>query len=221
MSHAIETLREFHRYQYIKKKEGDKFDPEDRFDPTSFWISNVKNDREYILNLSQHLNFYMSYFDRVTPIIVILHEEKQDSEISYQRYIFDRFPESINARSIDPYILGLIDSARNTQDVYQEFLYYYQVFLEYSAFYYVNEKVERRLKNILCSPQTAVHPTNALKNILDELTQEKMQDEQKLINVVEEAVHFESLWKVIEVNKNRFSREVVFDGGFKLKGHYW
>jgi hypothetical protein len=52
---------------------------------------------------------------------------------------------------------------------------------------------------------------------MDALIEDKMQDEAKIAAIIEEAVEPESLWREIEGNKDDFSQEVIFDGGFKLK----
>ena len=50
-----------------------ELDPADRlpFEPKSFWDKPVKWDEDAVLRLARHLNFYMSYYDTGSPLILI------------------------------------------------------------------------------------------------------------------------------------------------------
>ncbi len=186
------------------------------FSPSSFWIRNIEMDDTSVVNLARHINFYMHYFDKETPIIIIHDEFKDEFGITTERYPFSSFPEKINARNLDTYIMGLWQSAIEATDVFRQFLYYYQI-IEYAAFYYMNDKLLKEVTKILCAPETTIQPLMAARKILDSLSGNKTQDEAKIAQVIEELIDPVILWNEINANKSTFCQDVLFDGGFRLR----
>jgi len=183
--------------------------------PTSFWIHVVDWDESIVLELARNLNFYMYYFHRSTPRILI-HEEQPTSTTSTPlvRYPFGPFPNTISGRPLDPYLLGLWQSSV-TADPFLRFLYNYQI-LEYSAFYYVQDGIRRKLENILRSPEMPLRAAEAVHAILDIVSEARQDDEAKFAAAIKQLVNPEALWKEIAQNMDSFSSDTKFDGGFEV-----
>lgn len=211
------NLRQFRRYLNLKEKHGDDPPFKKHFKPLSFWIEQCDCCEQDLVRVAQHVNFYMSYFDNRSPIIQI-HESQVEAEKlpTRDRYLWDSFPESISARSLDPYLLAQMTSAREASDVYRKFLYYYQV-LEYAGFYYLSDKSIRRVEAVLKSPETPSFPRGAWQRLQDILTDEKMQDAAKMSAVVTDCVDASIIWKEIEPLRSSFQQEIIFDGGYVVK----
>jgi hypothetical protein len=188
----------------------------ERYSPISFWITPCDSDEQHLVRLFEHLNFFMAYFDSRSPMIMVHEAEPQDAvKETRVRYLWDTFPDSIRATSIDPYLLGLWSSARNASDIFRKFIYLYQM-LEYSAFYFLTEKSEKSIESILRAPETAAFPNKAWQRIQDVLASEKIDESAKLVSVVKQGVDVEAIWKDIEANRACFERNLAFDGGYEL-----
>lgn len=211
------NLRQFRRYLSLKERHGDELPFKKHFKPVSFWIEGCNPDEQDLSRLAQHLNFYMSYFDRETPIIEI-HESAVAKEKlpSRERFLWDEFPNEIMAKSLDPYLIAQLTSAREASDLYRRYIYYYQV-LEYAGFYYLSDKSVRRVEAVLKSPETPCFPKGAWQRIQDILTDEKMQDTAKIVAVVNDCVDPSIIWREIEPLRKFFEEETQFDGGYTVK----
>ena len=184
--------------------------------PTSFWIRGIDDyDDDRIGDLVRHLNFYMSYFDKDTPVILI-HEEavasnKADalhpSPIGY-------FPETLSGQDIDQHLLILWESAR-IGDPFLRFIHYYQI-LEYAGFYYVKDQVRREVERAIAAPDAMARPEKVAEQVLDAISEEKRTDEQKINAMIEECVDLQEMWDVLDGSLADFSKEVKLDGGFIL-----
>ena len=211
------NLRQFRRYLSLRDKHGNEEAFKRHFKPVSFWIDGCPESEQELIRLAQHLNFYMLYFDCKTPSIQI-HESRVETEKlpDRQRYLWDAFPVDIKAKTLDPYLLAQMASAREAGDVYRRFIYYYQI-LEYAGFYYISDKLVRRVESILKSPETPSFPRGAWQRIQDVLTEDKMQDATKISAVVTDCVDPAIIWKEIEPLRKCFEQEVQFDGGYCVK----
>lgn len=136
------------------------------FLPTSFWIRGIDEWNENdIVALAQHLNFYMRYFDRDTPLIVV-HEDLPEQEEKERpvRYPYNAFPDSVSARLLDPFLLGLWDSSVRGNPRLR-FLYSYQI-VEYAAFYHASVALQQTVRRAIMSPHTNLNPDRAVTQIL-------------------------------------------------------
>ena len=210
------NLRHFRRYISILDREPKEEGFQDRYSPVSFWIEPCDADEQQLVRLFEHLNFYMAYFDSRSPAILIHEAEPQDEVTETRvRYLWDEFPETIRATTVDPYLLGLWSSARAAGDTFRQFIYYYQM-LEYAGFYFLTERSEKSIETILKAPETAAFPNKAWQRIQDVLSGEKIEEGAKLVAVVRQSVDIESIWKDVEANRGCFERTLMFDGGFEL-----
>ena len=211
------NLRQFRRFLSLRDKQGEDALFQNHYKPISFWIEECYFDEQKLVELAQHLNFYMDYFDSSSPIINIHEVHPQSASLpARQRYLWDSFPSEIAARRLDPYLLSQMSSAKNAGDVYRRFLYYYQI-IEYAAFYYLSDKSVRRVEAILKSPETPSFPKVAWQRLQDILADEKMQDAAKMEAVVNECVDASIVWKEIEPLRELFEAKTTFEGGFVVR----
>jgi hypothetical protein len=184
--------------------------------PTSFWIKNVEWDETEILDLVRNLNFYMSYFHRGSPRILIHRQEgdRNSKKPLLTRYPLGTFPTIIAGRGLNPYLLGLWESSV-TADTSLRFLYSYQI-LEYAAFYFTQESVNQKLKMIIQSPNVAARTEDSVKQILDTVVESRMDDSAKFSAVLKQLVQPQCLWTEINEHLQYFSETQVFDGGFQV-----
>lgn len=182
---------------------------------TSFWLRGCTLPEDLWPNLARHLNFYMTYFDRRSPRIIV-HEDTVVRPVDRPtRHLFGPFPSHIAARRLDPYMLTLSESGLPGDEPMRTFLYSYQV-LEYAAFYYLKEELANTIRRIVTSPDIVVRGEEASRQILDALVEERTSEEAKIAAVVSQAVDPAALWREIEAKAAFFSEPTKFEGGFEL-----
>jgi hypothetical protein len=187
---------------------------------TSFY---VKGNFEIISNdyveLAKTLNFYMTYFDRETPHILILGKEYESTEHNKPCYfsLFDSFPEKINAQPIDNTLLEIFNVAHNTENIRLKFIFYFQV-LEYSSYYYLNSKIKNKIQQTLKNPELATKSKDFSKSLIEDLKDHFSQNDDsiKLEQTISEYVTIEDLKTEIESNKDYFSQDIEFEGGLRI-----
>lgn len=184
--------------------------------PISFFIKGFKKyDQGLLIELTSNLNFYMQYYDRKSPIIILNDPSCDDKKaIAELQYIENDFPTKISSGKKDPILLELYIAARNAH-VRLKYLYYYQI-LEYAAFYYIDAEINKELKKIIMSPDIQGKPDKYLINIMDIFTRMRQSDEAKLNKVVQEYSSSNIIWREIEKNKKYFSSAHSFEGGFEI-----
>ncbi|KFF05705.1 hypothetical protein [Flavobacterium reichenbachii] len=137
--------------------------------PINFFISgdfnSISND---FVSLAKHLNFYMSFYDRETPNIVIFEQDLEQKIYETPCYTTkEKFPEIINLSKIDPILLDLFQISRKTTNVRLKFIFYFQV-LEYCAYYHLNDDLKKRLTNIIKRPDLLNNTNNYSKLLIEE-----------------------------------------------------
>lgn len=131
----------------------------------SFWIDGLDisdDNMHYKLNL---INYYMEYFNRDTPYIVIDQDEGHET-FDIPQYPKEVFPEEINAIDIDPDALDIYITAR-TIDPYKKYIQLYQV-LEYYAYYYANETLRNTIKSRIVRPDLYHEIDVVVNEIIDD-----------------------------------------------------
>ena len=187
------------------------------YKPTSFWITGIQQwDERLVVDLARHLNFYLRYFDRNSPVILIHDEVAQYSEQMPVRYPLGGFPPHVMAQRLDPYLLLIWNSASQEYDPLVRFLYGYQI-LEYASFYYIKADVEKRIERILRAPELPFRLPESIRRIIDVVSEDRMQDEHKFSKLICDVVNPDDLWKEIEPNKEYFASDMKFEGGFTLE----
>lgn len=166
--------------------------------------------------LAKHINFIMSYYDRNSPLIEIK-QDPDDGKIKNKkpiRYIEGEFPETLLIQPIDDIVLKLIEVAKTSQARFS-FLYYYQVF-EYAGYYYIDESAKRSLRNFLKDPALINCGEDKVSELFTIFSDINHNDDVKMKKVISEHCDPVVVWKEIENDKEFFSDEHVFDGGFVL-----
>lgn len=184
--------------------------------PISFFIKGIDIwDDEELINLSKHLNFLIKYYDRKSPIILI-HPEivKDDDPIKQLQFINNEFPTKLTICKKNNFLIDLLLAANNI-DLRLQFIYYYQI-LEYSAFYYSDTELSKKLFLILKDPCLQANIENTILKIIETMVSVKLTDEAKLNKIVEQYCNPEIIWSEIKENFTSFLTVTVFDGGFTL-----
>lgn len=171
------------------------------------------------VNLAKSVNFYMTYFDRNSPKIII--HEKIDSEEKYNNgclfELFDSFPKKINSVNIDPTLLDTFMVANLTENVRLKFIFYFQI-LEYSSYYYLDSKIQNRITQTFRNPEIYDKPEDFSKIIIEEMKDHFSQkdDSIKLEKTITENVSIDDIKNEIEANKDFFAKDIEFEGGLKI-----
>jgi len=182
--------------------------------PISFFVESItSHNAEFINDLARHLNFYMYYFDRRTPRIII-HKPESPLVSKSNKIVAPPFPKEIRAPLIDTYMLDLWSGASEAKGRLR-YIYIYQM-LEYAAFYYLDEQVRSRVARLLRRPDLAFAIDDCLPRLVDHIVDYRQSDEQKLTSVIQGAVEPKEIWTVLDKYHDFFSKEQSFDGGFSM-----
>ncbi|UCA60311.1 hypothetical protein KB553_02000 [Chryseobacterium rhizoplanae] len=186
----------------------------------SFFIEGEfdKIDFDFV-GLSKSLNFYMTYFDRDSPKIIIYEKinsrEKYDNGCFFS--LFDAFPKRINSVNIDATLLDTFMVANLTDNIRLKFIFYFQI-LEYSSYYYLDSKIQNRITQTFRNPEIYDKPEEFSKVIIEEMKDHFSQkdDSIKLEKTITENVFIEDIKNEIEANKDFFASDLEFEGGLKI-----
>lgn len=203
--------------EYMEYKSGKQPLLEDYFTgmvPISFYVSKFnKFDETEILQVSQHLNFFMQYYDRDCPIAIIHPVEIESTIKSKQLKLIDTtFPKSISSRKQDPFLLELALEALKVKEIRLQYIYYYQI-LEYAAFYYIDHEIRRHLLKLINSPDIQSYPEKYLPSILEKVTELNQGEDPKIDRIVQVRCEPEVIWREIQQNRDFFLNKQEFDGG--------
>jgi hypothetical protein len=194
------------------RQENKEFWEEEEFELVSFYVDGIRIDEDDLENIARHLNFYMNYFDRSSPEIVI-HEDKEEDMEHADLNLPETFPEKISARKIDEQLLRIWESAKKAPGSYREYLYSYQV-IEYASHYFLKDEIRDKVKKILMSPDILNKPEESASEIANVVREEDINDVVKINKVIEENVSSEHIWKFIEPRIEYFSSSTHFEGGY-------
>lgn len=169
-----------------------------------------------MIDLIRSLNFFMAYFDPATPLVLV-HEASRERTKVIRAPAATDFPDQITSIALDPYLLGLWESATESTDPFRRFVHLYQI-LECAAFYHLDAGLLQKAKRIIREPDALSAPERTVKRILDALAEDRRRDEAKIVALVSEVVEASRVWAPIARNLNHFTSRVRFDGGFELAG---
>jgi hypothetical protein len=203
------NIEPFLRHEKRRKESGTS----SNYAITSFYIRNLQCDEDDLVNLAKHLNFYMRYFDRRSPVILV-HEAPIIQPTTEQpiQFPFGEFPHTLSGNQLDPYLLSLWESAANTTDIFRRFLYNFQI-VEYAAFYYLRDELSRNIRQILGAPDLPSKLDHSTRQILDIMVEEKTPDEAKFNAVIQNYVDPSVIWNEVQPKATFFSQSTEFDGG--------
>lgn len=180
----------------------------------------VRSDKDILSldleNMANHLNFFMHYYYRSTPTIVIREKDSPTTTVTKNLiYIDDEFPKELVAKEIDDLILQLFAVARVSPSRFA-YVYYYQI-IEYAAYYYVDAAAKKELRRYLRDPTIINCDDERLSQLFNVLSDLSHNDDAKIKKVLENYVNPAVIWKEIENDKGFFSSNVSYDGGFVQK----
>jgi len=184
--------------------------------PVSFYVSGFQeyNENE-IVEVSKYLNFFMQYYDRGSPIILLHSFAELSNALPLLECIEGGFPNAISTRRKDPFLMDLILAAGGVGSRLQ-FIYCYQL-LEYAAFYYVDDEIRRELTQIVSAPDIHSNPEKYVARVLETTSGIRLDDEAKVNKLIKTICKPEVIYKEIEQNKSYFSNKQEFEGGFIIE----
>jgi len=184
--------------------------------PISFYVTGFKNyNEEEVLELSRYLNFFMQYYDRGCPIILIHSQDDSDVKLQTLQYIEGGFPNSISTVHKDPFLMDLVLAAHTVGSRLQ-FIYCYQL-LEYAAFYYVDDEIKRDLNIIISSPDIHSDTEKYIERLLETMADVHLDDEAKVSKLILHTCKPDVIFREIEQHRTYFSNKQEFDGDFILE----
>ena len=213
----LPLLREYIEYSSKKLK---KTAVEDYFagmKPISFFVTGFERFHEdEITEVSKHLNFFMQYYDRESPTILIHSAQKEIEEPAKQlQFVETGFPTTISTRSKDTFLLGLALAAMEQVETRLQFLYYYQI-LEYASFYYIRDDTKRELLKIINAPDIHSNPEKYIPRILDTVGESRQEEEAKIDKIIKTWCSPDIVWNELQQNLSYFCKKQEFEGGFIL-----
>lgn len=185
----------------------------------SFFVEGDISKIEDLKSFSKHVNFYMNYYHRKSPNILIF-AEKQEKEVynEFCHTIENGFPNHINSVKIDPVILDLFGIATRTSSTRMKYIFYYQA-LEYFSYYYLNFDLKSKLNNVVKNPDIINNADRYSKILIEEFKDyfKSNNDKQKLEMLVVTYCSYSDIESEISANPEYFSKDIEFEGGFKLE----
>lgn len=218
----MESATDFRNLRFLRDALNEKYLIEllKKYKITTFYIEGAFDKINFdFVNLSKSLNFYMTYFDRDTPKIIIYEKVAAENEYKKGCYfeLFDTFPNKIKTVNIDPTLLDTFMVANLTDNVRLKFIFYFQI-LEYSSYYYLDNKIQNRITQTFRNPEIYDKPEDFSKIIIEEMKDHFSQkdDSIKLEKTITENVIINDIKNEIEVNKKYFAKDIEFEGGLKI-----
>lgn len=183
-------------------------------EPYSFWIRNLEWEEDYVLRLVRHLNFFLRYYDRSSPTILIHAPTIRDS-ITLERYLIGDFPAKIETTEIEDDLLQLWEAGR-TGDAARKFLYFYRI-VEYASHAYIDVEARKKVRRLLAEPHARSDLDHLTDNVVSAALTKTMDDIQKMNNLLRNTVSTDLLWREMSQHGSAFNSDVCFDGGFLLR----
>lgn len=184
--------------------------------PRSFWISDVDPAEENMIPLLSNLNFYLTYYDALSPYVVI-HPQAAEKIVSQKtRYLIGQFPSTINSRKLDENLLSFWESAQSGS-AFMKFLLYFRI-IKYAAYHYIDDTARAGIKKILMKPELLSDVPGAIDGVVSALSAtQKLHDSQRIRMTIKHCVSPQVLWPDVRDNLDFFSKPTHFDGGFSVE----
>ncbi len=179
--------------------------------PRCFWLQGIDYDPELIEQIIDSLNFYLTYYDKHSPNILVHNESKKSFETTAIRYIHGSFPSKISAKPLDRNLTNFWAAAQ-TNDTAQSFLYSYRI-MEYAGTNYIEAAPKQAIRKVLMSPHISDNIEQACTDVLAAINKSKMDDYTKFEAIIRLSVSPDILWSYIEKNFDAFCKKLEFDGG--------
>lgn len=170
-------------------------------------------------SLSKHFNFYVRYFNRKNPQIII-HETKTEKTKFQIPCLTNehKFPEIITFNNLDPILLDMFQIASESNNVRLKYLFYFQI-LEYCSYYHLNEELSKQLKEIIRRPDLLNRSFEYSKLITDQFKDhfKHNDDSTKLEKTIIDYCTFDDIKGELRINLEFFTKPLEFDGGFSIE----
>ena len=190
--------------------------------PVNFFIKGDFNSLSHNDHITffKHVNFMLSYYDRQSPTILIF--DDSDSDISDIKIpclnTLYPFPKTLNSKKLDATLLELMEAARSSNSYRLKYIFYYQV-LEYCSYYYIENDLKRKVRNIVKTPDILNCDAYSQKilELLSDYTQNKP-DSQRMDKTIMDFCNYDDIKNELLVNGKYFVDDLCFDGGLKISG---
>ena len=184
--------------------------------PLSFWIDNVDWDEGAVLSLVRHLNFYMTYYDRKSPTILVHTPAVESATVQpdLSRYRNGKFPVHIKSRNTEENLLHFWNAARGG-DPAQRFLFNFRI-VEYVSFSFLEDELWVTVQRALGSPHAMDDLAKTTDEVVSAMQATKLDPTQKFDAVVRKFVSIKSLWDHLCHGTSPFCSETQFDGGLTI-----
>lgn len=190
--------------------------------PTNFFIKGDFRSMPYNEHITffKHVNFMLSYYDRKSPTIIILDTNDSDiGDISIP-CISNKmaFPQTLNSKKLDTTLLELMEAARSSTSYRLKYIFYYQV-LEYCSYYYIENDLKRKVRNIVKTPDILNSDAYSQKilELLSDYAQNKS-DAQRMDKLISDFCTYDDVKNELLVNGKYFVGDLCFDGGLTICG---
>jgi hypothetical protein len=199
----------------VANRERDETLPEPHTSPLSFWIRNIEWNEDKVLALVNNLNFHLTYFDSISPYIVVHNTEEPAAIRPQPRYPSGAFPGNIDARPLDDVLLQLWMAAKKADEA-NRFLYCYRI-IEYASFSYLDVQSRLEIRRILAAADALDNISSVTERVVEAMQKAKLEDNAKLQALLEDTVSPKFLWREIVENVTSLTNVTSFDGGFEIK----
>lgn len=180
----------------------------------SFWITNVDWEEIKIIDMIDHLNFFLRYYDGLSPTVVIHPPLIEATVPKRTRYIKDKFPGTIDGRKLDENLLSFWAYAGEGNPMLR-FLLYYRI-LEYAASHHIESSIRDQLRKLIISPDLRHDLTQSVEQIVGAMSGTKLADAQRLQSLMRQ-VDPKLLWRDVKSNIAFFSKDTCFEGGYTMR----
>ncbi len=189
--------------------------------PLCFWISNIDWDENATLRFVRSLNFYMSYFDNRSPLVLVHELDDQPAEvIARTRYLRGPFPSEIKGKPIEQNLEVFWSEASSVTPTVttpmMSFLLYYRI-IEYAALHYIDGAVKSELRKIISAPDLGGDLPRTIEQIVGAVSLKTLDEVPRFKAVIRNNVNPKLVWEDVKANIAAFSSEVAFDGGFSIR----
>jgi hypothetical protein len=184
-------------------------------EPICFWVDCSEIEMCDLDEYIRTINFYMTYYDRETPRVLIHKVGPKEADSTRPRFVKDEFPKELVAGDIDPSVASFWLGAFDTRDPAMKFLLHYRL-IESLSMSHMKSEQRKDLIGILRRPHLISSTEGAAAEIAG-LFSGQARETDRLKNFIDETVSIETAWAVLEMNKSDFCKDSVFDGGYKVK----
>jgi hypothetical protein len=211
---SYRNLGSFRSYMAVRDHLPDQDSPFG--EPTCFWVEGLDLTDDQLVSFLHHLNFYLGYFDDLSPLVVIHPPQfKRNAAGAQIRYRHGNYPATIAAKEIEPEVLHFW-AAAHTGGPVDQFLHAYRI-IEHAAFFYVDSETTATVRKVLLAPHALDNVHIATDRVIEAVRASAIQDYAKMEHVMVACVAAHLLWPAVEAHIDYFSKPQSFDGGFELK----